>query len=141
MPTSPSDIFALAQHLHDNIDTEAARRSAISRAYYAALLEAQATFTQGERIGNESSHAVIIGSAKAYGNGPNPGRSEASVIALWLGRMRTKRNEADYQLNTSCTEQDAAGMMARAQDILSRCDTIRQRQAQTAAAQSTEQGP
>jgi len=136
MPTSPRDIYALAEQLGKEENNEAALRSALSRAYYAALLESEATFPQGTRLGQESSHAVISNSAQAYGRGANPGREHASTIALWLPKMRRARNNADYHLNTVCTPQDAQGVLARALAVLNLCDKIRSRRAAVEAAKA-----
>ena len=135
MPTSPRDIYALAERLCKEENNEAALRSALSRAYYAALLESEATFAQVPRLGQESSHAVISNSAQAYGRGANPGREHASTIALWLPKMRRARNHADYHLNTICTPQDAQGVLARALEVLDLCDKIRTRRAVAEAGQ------
>lgn len=134
MPTSPRDIYALAQRLFNEEGDEVTLRSALSRAYYAALLESEATFPQVKRLGQESSHAVISNSAQTYARGPNPGREDASIIAMWLPKMRRYRNNADYHLNTVCTPNEAQSVLARALQVLDLCDKIRARRAAAEAA-------
>ncbi|MDP3627238.1 MAG: hypothetical protein Q8S12_11615 [Hydrogenophaga sp.] len=134
MPTTPRDIFGLAERLCKEGKDEVTLRSALSRAYYAALLESEATFEQVQRFDQESSHAVVINSVVAYSRGANPGREDARVIAQSLPKMRRLRNDADYHLELVCTAAQAESVLTRALDVLDRCDNIRTRRAAAAAA-------
>ncbi len=124
MPTTLYEVMQLAERLHAMEQTEVNSRSAVSRAYYAALHATKGTFPPRQRVDGESSHAEIIGRAKAYGNTVQPGRSEANRIALWMPRLRSARNLADYDLDKGLSVNDAAGHLERARLILSICEEI-----------------
>ena len=136
MPTTLHEIMQLAERLHAMEQTEVISRTAVSRAYYAALHATKGTFPPRQRVDGESSHAEIIGRAKAYGNSLEPGRSEANQIALWMPRLRSVRNLADYDLEKELSFKDTAGHLERARLILGMCDDIvRKRSAPQARAQ------
>lgn len=138
MPTSPRDILNLAKYLCANEPNEAFTRSTVSRAYYAALLEADATFEKATRMGDESSHAVIIAGAKNYGVGANPGREAALNIAKILPRMRRERNTADYHLAETVTLATANEALERAEAVLAKCDEVRERRLKAGAAMAMQ---
>jgi uncharacterized protein (UPF0332 family) len=124
MPITLHEIMELAERLHAMEQSEVVSRSAVSRAYYAALHATKGTFPARQRVDGESSHAEIIGRAKAYGNSIEPGRSEANRIAMWMPRLRSGRNLADYDLEMDLSPKDAAGHLERARLILGMCDDI-----------------
>lgn len=124
MPVSTHDLFHLAQRLQDGATTETDLRAAISRAYYAGLHAVAETFDARERMGDESSHAEIIGRAKAHGNTLEPGRQAAIQIAQHLSKMRRTRNDADYKLDLSFTDSDSQGIIDRAELVLSLCREV-----------------
>lgn len=124
MPTSPREILETAKHLARVEGGEAFTRSAISRAYYAALLEVEATFEKATRIGEESSHSVIIGGALTYGRGANPGREAATFVAKLLPRMRRERNNADYHMQLNIGRAEAVAAISRAEQILEKCAEV-----------------
>jgi hypothetical protein len=127
MSTSPSDLLSLAVRLKLGPDDEATRRCIVSRAYYASLHAVDQTFAQqpgaGRRDG-ESSHAEIISRATTYGNGLNPGRSEARNIAQVLPGLRRLRNRADYRVEEGFSESDCHGVMQRAALVLELCEAV-----------------
>lgn len=137
MPTRTLDILSLAKELHADAKGEAAIRAAISRAYYAGLHAAAATFEARERIGAESSHMQIIGSASAYGKGVNPGRSAAAQIAQALGRMRRHRNQADYHLDTTLEHSDSDDVIKRAEAVLAWCEEVVRKRAEAKGLDAT----
>lgn len=124
MPVNTHDLFQLAQRLQQGATTEADLRAAISRAYYAGLHAVAETFDARERMGDESSHAEIIGRAKAHGNTLEPGRQAANQIAQHLSKMRRTRNDADYKLDLSFNESDSQGIIDRAALVLSLCQDV-----------------
>lgn len=132
MPISPSDLLRLAHELAQNAGDEVHVRSAVSRAYYAGLHAAMQTFPGRDRIGNESSHAEIIGRATAHGKGLNPGRSAAAQIAFKLSKLRRQRNEADYDIGgASLCPQGCQAALLRAQEVLNLCQEIAQKVAES----------
>lgn len=133
MPSSPRDLLVLAKTLQLSRSNEASLRAAISRAYYAALHETESTFAPRSRIGAESSHAEIIGRAVAYGNGPNPGRTDANNIAMLLPKLRRTRNKADYELVKTVLPEESEYVIGRAELIVQWCESIRTKQAGAAA--------
>lgn len=128
MPISPSDLLRLARQLGQQADDEACVRAAVSRAYYAGLHATEQTFPGRERIGNESSHAEIIGRATAHGKGLNPARSAAAQIAMKLSRLRRLRNAADYDLgDQSLSAQECEVVLLRSQEVIDLCQTVAQK--------------
>ncbi|MEY4980455.1 MAG: hypothetical protein RLZZ352_2725 [Pseudomonadota bacterium] len=132
MPISPSDLLRLAHELAQNEGNEAHVRSAVSRAYYAGLHATRQTFAGRERMGNESSHAEIIGRATAHSKGMNPGRSAAAQIALQLSKLRRLRNAADYDISEPFLRpQDCQAALLRAQEVLRLCQEVTQKVAES----------
>ncbi len=92
-----NEYLTLAETLLDNraafAHEEACYRAAISRAYYAAYCAARnhALDNEGLIIPNRrNKHQYVI---THYTNGR---RKEQKVVGVNLGRLRTKRNRADY---------------------------------------------
>ncbi len=127
MPTSPSELLGLAVQLHLAGTDEATRRCVVSRAYYASLHAVDQAFTRvpgATRQNGESSHAEIIGRVTAYGNGLNPGRSEARTIAQVIPGLRRLRNRADYRVEEAFTADDCRGVIERAGRVLALCQDV-----------------
>jgi hypothetical protein len=132
MPISPLDLLRLARQLGQHTNDEASVRSAVSRAYYAGLHATEQTFPSRQRIGNESSHAEIIGRATVHSKGSNPGRSAAAQIALKLGKLRRMRNAADYDIDKAfISAQECEAVLLRSQEILSLCEEVAQKLAES----------
>lgn len=84
------------------VDTEALLRTALNRAYYAALLSLKRR----------------VETAQGAGSVPTSGTHQALDQALWTGgrmyreiqsglrRLRDARNSADYELNTDALERE-----------------------------------
>ena len=126
MPCKPRELLALAKSLQASKGSEAVERCAVSRAYYAALHEVDATFIQRAefRVDGESSHREIISRATVYGNSLSPGRTEAGQVAQMMTRLRRARNKADYELDKAFPAKDAAEILTRAELVLNLCDTV-----------------
>lgn len=127
MPCSPHDILALATRIQHSDGCEAASRTVVSRAYYAALHEVEKTFEKrGEqyRVDGESSHVEIITRALVYGKSVAPGRETAAVIAKEMTRLRRERNTADYKIAEAVLPQNAAEILRRAERVLDMCGQI-----------------
>ena len=127
MPTSPSDLLALAKRLQVEDDSEVSLRCAVSRSYYAALLKADATFPQRDlkptRAG-ESSHEKIIGRAQVHGNGVHPGRTSALTAAKLLPKLKRTRVKSDYHLDDMVSVAECNEAIIRAESIMASCDDV-----------------
>lgn len=125
MPISPNDVMRVATTLQAAANDEASQRSALSRAYYAALLEAETTFDVPERQQGESSHEVIIRAAVNYGKSSGRGCAYASIIGKWLPALRRSRNQADYRMKECVSDEDVERVVERAKKILEHCSDIK----------------
>lgn len=133
MPTSPLEILRVAQNLAATA-TEAATRSAISRAYYAGLHSVAESFDERERLNDETSHGEIIGRVEAYKNQvpPQPGRAAAITILKAVTRLRRERNKADYNLGIAINTDDGANAVVRSRQILDLCQEVRDQRSKAA---------
>lgn len=132
MPTKPSDVFAVAQQLRGGMQGEAALRSAVSRAYYAALLRANEVLPERDDAsiqGGDSSHSKIIGRADVCAKAPGQGREVAAQIAKSLSRMKQARVKADYYLDQTVSEKECDELMLRAVDAMGHCDEFARKRA------------
>lgn len=129
MPSShPHDWLRFAEQLLDAPHEDAGWRTAASRAYYAALHTVDATFPDvpapaGVRA--EGSHERIIRKALAHGRSGGPGKDEAIAVAHTLGRMKSDRTRADYNLRVVLTKEDANHMIRRANMIFQSCSGVK----------------
>ena len=123
MPTQPPEILELAQHLRTTYLTEAGRRSAVSRAYYAAMHRTKAVFGLPVMEGDsESIHKAVIRAATETGKAPGPARQEASRIASELDLLRRRRAKADYDLELDFEKVECEDWVTRAQRLVDLCD-------------------
>ncbi len=108
------------------MDTEAAHRSAVSRAYYASLHSVAESFDERQRLSAESSHGAIIGRVEAYYNQipPQPGRSAAIDIHRAVSRLRRERNKADYNLDQTMNSGNSNDAITRSQHVLKLCSEV-----------------
>jgi uncharacterized protein (UPF0332 family) len=132
MPSSPHEVLALAEEIADKCKGEAALRSAASRAYYAALMAAQATIPSLTNDG--PTHERIIRSCVKYGQGANPGRRASSEMAGLLEKVKVIRTEADYYLETEFTQRQYKDALVQARRVLTLCDVIETARKQGGAA-------
>lgn len=89
------DFLELAKKLQGS-ESEAERRTAVSRAYYAVfnfvksfLSDAQITLPK-DAAGHEKAHRYLL----------NSGLPEARKLADDLSNLRVRRNDADYELHS-----------------------------------------
>jgi uncharacterized protein (UPF0332 family) len=106
----------VAEHPHD----EAAARSAISRAYYAAFGECRRALADAQRIEPDvrDAHRQV---RELFGFGQRRAEKE---IALDLRRLFTQRVRADYEADPAMTVADARLAIVRARSILAARDTL-----------------
>jgi uncharacterized protein (UPF0332 family) len=127
MPITPDDLFLAARR--QALDpSETWRRSAISRAYYAAFhrcREWEKTLpTLGSNLGPAGGrHQELIN--RLRNPAPECGKevgnlSRASGYQLFFQRQR--RVDADYELQLAVTEETVRQQLAEVQQILARCD-------------------
>jgi hypothetical protein len=127
MPTQPSEILALAGRIRDANPTESGRRSAASRAYYAALLRTRDQIGMAPRLPKgepDSTHDRIIRAAAQQGSGNGRSADACAKIAGALSRMRTDRNRADYELAKGFSEADCRDMFIRAHAVMRHLDSL-----------------
>jgi uncharacterized protein (UPF0332 family) len=125
MPTLPSEILTLAGRIRDDHPGECGMRSAASRAYYAALHQAEQVFGKvppsGERL---SSHEQVIRAAAARGRQGDVTAGVAARIAANLTSMRIARNRADYKLQERFSEAQCRDMFIRANAVMNACNEV-----------------
>jgi uncharacterized protein (UPF0332 family) len=133
MSCKPHDWLELAKELSTH-PTEIAKRSAVSRAYYAAHHAVLKTFPEiaGQpRNKNETSHAFVIRRVTAYAaEKTNVGREEAGKIAGRLDAARRERNTADYHVDAVFPPYAVSETLKKAIVILNLCDQIKRWQEQ-----------
>lgn len=103
-------------------------RSAISRAYYAALHSVAITFPKRDgqyRKDGESSHAEIIGRSEVFAANPGQGRSDALFISKLMPRLRRTRNEADYRLDMEVGRKEVSETIEATRAVMQRCQRVR----------------
>jgi uncharacterized protein (UPF0332 family) len=110
VPFNAQDFLALAEQLaNDPVGDEAKYRSALSRAYYALFLHArESLIARGVMAASFSGtdHGLVIQTLRALSQGN----------ADQLGKLRNKRNRADYDLriHVGASEAKQAVVSARA---------------------------
>lgn len=119
----------MAERLRASADAdEATLRSAMSRAYYAALHASNALFPEqplSERRSNESSHQFIIRRALEYAQDRrNPLADSAALLVDRLNKGRRERNWADYELHARLLPHQVNEMFKRVNAVLSICAEI-----------------
>ncbi len=96
------------------VDVEAALRSAVSRAYYAAFCHARNYARDHQRFaptGSPRDHSLVRVHLR--------GQHEYQ-LAAWLNMLRQWRNGCDYDDTVQNLAQMAGTAMARAQDVVNR---------------------
>ena len=94
------------------VDVEAALRSAVSRAYYAA-------FCHARNYARDNQNFVLTGSPRDHAlvRAHFSGRNEYQ-LAEWLDMLRRWRNGCDYDDTVQNLPQMAGAAVGRAQDVL-----------------------
>lgn len=107
---APVSFYQLASDLHaaSNGD-EAQRRSAVSRAYYAAFLVARDA--KGISSRERDGHKLVI---DAY----MKGNEDDISIGNRLATLKHKRVKADYLVHETCSQRDSGSALQTAQKIL-----------------------
>ena len=103
--------------------TEAHRRAAAGRAYYAAFQEAHSALKRwGVSLPPKQNIHASVRLRFTYASAP-----DASAIGRWLDDLVRLRNEADYHLDSPGrfrTEEDATVAIAKAGDLIDLLDAI-----------------
>jgi len=117
----PADFLNIAKGLVGIKDSEAAYRSATSRAYYASYHEAlDVAVKQGFNSPTEfSCHGQLAVHFAQRGGVHERG------ISSQLSSLRRKRNRSDYNLDMNVTELAARSSIEDAEDILELCRIVR----------------
>lgn len=113
---TPADFLAIAQQLSGS--NEAELRTAVSRAYYAAFHQAQATaekFTYKPNPKSKSSHQDLMNFLARFGD------PDYKTAADSLKRARRLRKKADYRLSDGITAEDAQTCIDLAQQVFELC--------------------
>jgi hypothetical protein len=135
MAIDASQILELAEKLFDTEKNECGARSAISRAYYAALhisMEAVPDeFEINVDIANGmNSHQRVIDAMTRWGNSITPGRTNARQAARLLSRLKHARVKADYYLQDESIYGQAEFHLTTAKTIIAHMDPYRQSEEQ-----------
>lgn len=112
MPIKPTDILAIAHHLHAQ-KTEPAFRSAASRAYYAAYHSA---LSYADQKGLESLDSLQMGSHEKLSMRFEKGGDRST--AIMLKTMKSLRHAADYDLDKSVDEMQVKVQLQTAQKLI-----------------------
>ena len=111
LPFNAQDFLALADQLaNDPAGDEAKYRSALSRAYYALFLYArESLIARGVMVSSFSGtdHGLVIQTLRASSQGD----------ADQLGKLRNKRNRADYNLQIHVGASEAKQTVASARAL------------------------
>jgi uncharacterized protein (UPF0332 family) len=107
-----SDYFRLAQELEHRVD-EASLRSAISRAYYYVyhLALARAEANAYKPMPGEGTHTQLW---RVFSGSPEPKCQRLAIIA---GRMKEKRERADYGDRYARVAEDVPTLLADAREF------------------------
>jgi len=107
---SPGSFCAFAKTLRHRWDAdEASIRTSMSRAYYGAFLEARDA--KGLSSVGRDSHKRVL---DAYG-GTTPADQ---VISSSLRKLKSLREKADYEPQTTCSKSDAHDALTEADKVL-----------------------
>jgi hypothetical protein len=99
-------------------DSEAAHRSAISRAYYGVYRVARDTYPNPQRYAqSEGSHQALVSALKQSGERVKYG------IGVQLDNLRRERTVADYDGALTITQARAVAAVQRARTLLAHLDT------------------
>ena len=113
-----NEYLLLAKKLAGDSDVlsskEAKMRSAVSRAYYAAIIQARTKISEltGENYPHGNTHAWTI---KKYNAHPNP---LAKSIGSRLKRLKKRREKADYDDHIANLESELSSALAEAEKLI-----------------------
>jgi uncharacterized protein (UPF0332 family) len=125
MTVKPRDLLDQAIALQNGAG-ELDARTAISKAYYAALHRAAETTPNEYARPTDSggSHERLIASIERLANSAHAGRTPARELARLLRQMRKARTEADYDLDRNVDPAEVNTSILRAEKAFSLCADI-----------------
>ena len=129
MSIAPCKILTVAKNSNLDAGCEATIRTAVSRAYYAALHQACNQFTPQGWLPPKgaSSHVSIIDEVLSYSRGLNPGCVEAAQIAKLLFTLKNARKKSDYHLASNVSKTDALDSIKRSERVFELCAYVEKR--------------
>lgn len=125
MSCTPNDLLAFARSLPLDKD-EASRRSAVSRAYYAAFHAASNAIQHNSDLHSPTSHQDLQAALKLKAHAPSI-QNEAKQLCNMLPRLKADRKFADYRLTEALDEDDAKTSLIRAQKCLAAAHDLRRK--------------
>lgn len=114
MSVLPTDFLESARAMISSQD-EMAVRNAISRTYYAAYHQAQATFPSDREFARQCGMGVHMAYIEQLMQ-EQPG-SKARTTAVKLNSMKGRRARADYDLNVDLSQRDFTMQLIAAQEV------------------------
>jgi len=114
MSVLPTDFLESAQAMISSQD-EMAVRNAISRTYYAAYHQAQATFPSDREFARQCGMGVHMAYIEQLMQ-EQPG-SKARTTAVKLNSMKGRRARADYDLNVDLSQRDFTMQLIAAKEV------------------------
>jgi hypothetical protein len=128
MSVSPHDICQVADELSKGTN-EAAWRSALSRAYYAAYHACDHWHSQmpvpGSVGGEGGSHQKLCNQLRYSAPGsPDVAARKSRTLGAQLDALRVRRKVADYQLEQQVDQAEAKGMAATSALLLQKMATF-----------------
>lgn len=118
---NPQDFLQTAQKLSGS-EHEADMRSAISRAYYAALHTAFNALPEPHmpdlKAHDKFLHCKIIDAYDGWSRSIEPKRTDKRLIKEMLIVLKEMRRRADYELDTEIREDDVSDSLEQANKII-----------------------
>jgi uncharacterized protein (UPF0332 family) len=118
---NPQDFFQTAKNLSSS-EYEADMRSAISRAYYAALHTAYSMLPESRKpdlkAHDYSTHSKVIGAYDGWSRTLEPKRSDKRLIKEMLLSIKNQRKCADYELSTEIKKDNVSDSLEQANAII-----------------------
>ena len=118
---NPQDFLQTAQNLSGS-QYEADMRSAISRAYYAALHTAFSALPEQRRPNlkarDKSSHSKVIDAYDGWSKAIEPKRTDKRLIKEMLVAIKGQRTRADYELDTVIKKDDVSDSLEQAKAVI-----------------------
>lgn len=118
---NPQDFLQTAKNLSGS-QYEADMRSAISRAYYAALHTAFSALPEQRRPNlkarDKSSHSKVIDAYDGWSRTIEPKRTDKRLIKEMLIDIKNQRTRADYELDTEIKKDDVSDSLEQAHKVI-----------------------
>lgn len=117
----PVDFLAVARQFETSA-SEAERRTAVGRCYYAVLNQARNRIVDaGADVENAFTHQCVLYYLRLAGTRGYRGASDAHST---LANMKATRERADYELNTPINTNDSQGALRRANSALANLASV-----------------